>query len=436
MKDKDIEIEYRDIKTLIPYINNSRTHSDDQVMQVAASIKEFGFTNPVLVDGDNGIIAGHCRVMAAEKLQLKKVPTIELSHLSEAQKKAYIIADNKLALNAGWDDEVLANELLTLQDFDFDLGLTGFSSDELNDLLPDIERDLNGLTDDDEVPAVSAQAITCEGDLWILGNHRLLCGDATDTQVIRRLIGDKKIDLVFSDPPYGISVVNKNYKLGVNGERISGTVGDSGNLNFISTRNKSSIAVKNYALIKNDDSTETARAFYSACITMDFKNIILWGGNYFTDFLPPSRCWVIWNKETTGDFSQAEMAWTSFSKGGVSIFKHLWNGLSREGNRKDELSTRVHPTQKPVGLFFEIFRRFDGFKTVLDGFGGSGSTLIACEKAGNDCYIIEIEPQYCDVIAKRWQEYTGGDAILASNGRAFNAIMNEGKITGLANAEG
>lgn len=405
---KALQVVYVELDKLIPYVGNSRTHSKEQVNQIAASIKEFGFTNPVLVDEHKGIVAGHGRVMAAEKLQLAKVPVIELAHLSEAQKKAYIIADNKLALNAGWNEEMLANELAALQEFDFDLALTGFSEEELNDLLPDVEEVKTGLTDDEAVPQVSEQIVTVQGDVWVMDGHRLICGDATDTETIKKLIGDKKIDLVFSDPPYGIDVVQ------------SSQVGGGGPTKFGKVGSHNIVESRTYSKIIGDETTETARAFYAACLAMEFKNIIIWGGNYFTDFLSPSRCWVIWDKEMTGNFSEAEMAWTSFSKGGVSIFKHLWNGLSREGNRKDELRTRVHPTQKPVGLFYEIFKRFDGFKAIFDGFGGSGSTLIACEKAGNTCYMVEMEPKYCDVIVRRWQDYTGKKAVLEATGETFD----------------
>ena len=184
-----------------------------------------------------------------------------------------------------------------------------------------------------------------------------------------------------------------------------------------------------YLKIKGDESIDTAKEFYDLCIKMDIKNILLWGGNYFTDFLYPSRCWVVWDKEMTGNFSQAEMAWTSFSKGGISIFKHLWNGLSREGGRKEELKSRVHPTQKPVGLFIKIFQRFDGFKTIYDGFMGSGSTLIACEAVNRECYGIEYEPHYAQVIIQRWCDYTSIDAIKI-NGKevSWEAYKNENRV--------
>jgi len=202
-------------------------------------------------------------------------------------------------------------------------------------------------------------------------------------------------DVVFADPPYGVDIVqgsNKQGKVGGGGPTKfkTGTVGAA-----------KIVPAKEYRVIKGDETTDTAKDFYSLCKSMNLKNIILWGGNYFTDFLPPSRCWFVWDKEMTGNFSEAEMAWTSFGKGGIRVFKYLWNGLSREGERRLELKARVHPTQKPVGLFMMILQRFDFLKVVFDGFLGSGSTLIACEETGRTCYGMEIDPIYCDVIKKR-----------------------------------
>ena len=201
-KQVDLKVEYKNIKELIPYCNNSRTHSDDQVLQIASSIKEFGFTNPVLIDGQGGIIAGHGRIMAAQKLKMDEVPTITLSDLSEAQKKAYIIADNKLALNSGWDDELLKIELEQLKELDFDLGLIGFSDDELALLMGG--ETTEGLVDEDQVPELVDDPVTVLGDVWLLGNHRLMCGDSTSIDAVEKLMDGQKADMVFTDPPYGI----------------------------------------------------------------------------------------------------------------------------------------------------------------------------------------------------------------------------------------
>jgi len=392
---------------LIPFANNARTHSDEQVAQIAASIKEFGFTNPVLLDGDNGVIAGHGRLLAARKLSIDKVPCIELSHLTEVQKRAYILADNRLAEKAGWDFDLVSLELEGLLDDGFNIDLTGFDNDFI---LPD---ETEGLTDPDAVPELPETPVTKLGDVWLMGNHRLMCGDSTSIDAVEQLTQNNKPDVVFSDPPYGIDVVQSN-QVGGGGPTKFGTA-DSSNIVESST----------YSKIIGDETTDTARDFYNLCVTLEFNNVVLWGGNYFTDFLYPSRCWLVWDKEMTGNFSQAEMAWTSFSKGGIKVFKFLWNGLSREGNRKDELKKRVHPTQKPVGLFTDIFNRFDGFKTIFDGFGGSGSTMIACEKTNRDCLMMELDEKYCDVIVKRWQDFTGKTATLESTGQAFTEITEK-----------
>lgn len=405
-----LEIQYIDIKLLIPYANNSRTHDEGQIKQIAASIKEFGFTNPVLIDEDNGIIAGHGRIMAASLLKMDKVPCITLKGLTPAQKKAYVIADNKLALNAGWDLEMLKVEFESLQEMEFNIDVIGFSEDELNDLFP--KEPIDGLTDEDAVPEAPETPVTILGDIWQLGDHRLMCGDSTDAGTVALLMGGQKADMVFADPPYGINVV-KNKK-----------VGGGGITKFKKNTNKAAmVQSSDYCEIIGDDTTDTAKKFYETCLELNFKNIVIWGGNYFTDFLPPSRCWLAWDKEMTGNFSQAEMAWTSFSKGGIKVFKFLWNGLSREGNRKDELSKRVHPTQKPVGLFQNIFKRFDGFKSIYDGFLGSGSTLIACEKTGQICYGIELDPHYCDVVIKRWEQFTGKKATL--DGQVYDEVKSK-----------
>ena len=198
------QIEYLAVDTLVPYARNSRTHSEDQVAQIAASIKEFGFTNPVLVDGEGGIIAGHGRVIAARKLSMDTVPCIRLNYLTEDQKRAYVIADNKLALNAGWDDELLRVELDALEEAGFDLGLTGFSDDEIDALNIDPEPE-EGLTDEDAVPDAPEVPVTVEGDVWELGNHRLMCGDSTSIDAFEKLVGATKADMIFTDPPYGMS---------------------------------------------------------------------------------------------------------------------------------------------------------------------------------------------------------------------------------------
>lgn len=400
-----LSIEYRSLDDLIPYASNAKQHEPEQIALIAASIKEFGFNNPILLDGDNGVIAGHGRLMAAQKLNLGEVPTIELQHLTQQQKKAYILADNRLAeVNTYWDFDLVSAELEALQIEGFDIELTGFDD---SFILKELEE---GLTDEDAVPDAPDDPVTVLGDIWLMGEHRLMCGSSTSIDQTNLLFSSGHVDLVFSDPPYGIDVVQ--------GDQVGG----GGPTKFGTDGAKNIVDSSTYMKIQGDQTTEVAKEFYQTCIAKEIKNILLWGGNYFTDFLEPSRCWVVWNKEMTGNFSQAEMAWTSFRKGGVSIFKHLWNGLSREGSRAEELKKRVHPTQKPVGLFVKIFERFNGFKTIYDGFMGSGSTLIACQKLGIQCYGMEIEPHYVDVALTRWQDYTGKQATLESTGQTFEEV--------------
>ena len=382
-----MEIIYKKINGLIPYINNSRTHSEEQVNQICASINEFGFTNPILIDEKNNIIAGHGRLLASKKLGIEEVPCIVLEGLTEAQKKAYIIADNKMALNAGWDEELLKIELENLKELDFDLELTGFNVDELDDILG-IEEEKEVVEDDFdlEVPEEPKAKL---GDIYKLGNHRLMCGDSTSVTDIDKLLNGNKIDMVYTDAPYGISIVNdKTHKVG------------AGNL----AKNKE------YLQVKGDDTTETAQEFYNSCISLGIDKFIMWGGNYFTDFLPFSPSWLIWDKRvdmSSNNFADGEMAWCNF-KTPVRIYHQLWNGMIREGERED----RVHPTQKPVRMQTEILKDFTKENdNILDGFGGSGSTLIACEQTNRNCYMMEYEPHYIDVIIQRWENFTGEKAI-------------------------
>lgn len=381
-----MEIVYKKVNDLMPYINNSRTHSEEQVNQIVASINEFGFTNPLLIDEKDNIIAGHGRLLASKKLKMEEVPCIVLSGLTEAQKKAYIIADNKMALNAGWDDELLKIELENLKELDFDLELTGFNVDELDDIFQ-VEEEQEIVEDDFDIePPEEPEAKL--GDIYQLGNHRLMCGSSTDIDMVNKLIDNNKIDLVYTDPPYGINIVNDKGKVGA--ENLA----------------KNRI----YLEVKGDDTTETAQEFYNTCVTLDIKNFILWGGNYFIDFLPFSPSWLIWDKRVdmnSNNFADGKMAWCSF-KTPVRIYHQLWNGMIREGEHED----RVHPTQKPIRMQTEILKDFTNENdNILDGFGGSGSTLIACEETNRNCFMMEYEPHYVDVIIKRWEEFTGKKAI-------------------------
>ena len=395
------------VSTLIPYANNARTHSDAQIKQIAASIQAFGFTNPVLVDGQNGIIAGHGRILAAELLGISEVPTICLPHLTNTAKRAYVLADNRIAINSGWDMETLAVEVQRIiDDGRYDINDLGFDSAEVDEMLASIINGQGGqpLTDPDDVPELpTTTPVSKRGDIWICGEHRVMCGDSTDRADVDVLMDGRKADMVFTDPPYGVSIVNT----GGGGVVKFGKVGGCG-----------VVEAKVYAEVEGDGDTEASKAFYELCISMDFDNYIIFGGNYFTDFLPPSPCWIVWDKQNSGNFADVELAWCSLSRS-AKLYSFTWNGMSREGDRRTELATRVHPTQKPVGLFVQIFNDFD-FKSCFDGFLGSGTTLIACQSTSRICYGMEISPAYVDVIVNRWQNYTGLQAVNANTGLSFN----------------
>jgi DNA modification methylase len=373
------------VADLIPYARNSRTHSEEQVTQIAASIKEFGFLNPVIVDGEKGIIAGHGRVMAAKKLGMTELPAVEASHLTDAQRRAYIIADNKLALNAGWDDEMLRVEFAELTEAGFDLDLTGFSLDEIGAL--QIEEIPPGLTDEDAVPDVPVTPVTVEGDVWLLGRHRLMCGDSTSIDAVERLMDGAKPDLIHTDPPYGMNAVTK-----------------------------SSVLKKNYGTdIMGDDSPDVAKDAFSLIYGLypDAKQI-WWGANYYCSALPDSECWLVWDKNNGGsDQTDCELAWANF------------RSVVRQFTMASEKKNRVHPTQKPVALMEWIINRFNlSANTIADFFGGSGSTLIAAEKHGIQSFIMEFDPKFADVIIKRWQDFTGKQATLEATGETFEVLTN------------
>ena len=388
----------KELKTddLIPYINNSRTHDEVQVNQIAASIKEFGFLNPVIVDGEHGIIAGHGRVMAAKKLGLKTIPCLEAGHLTEAQKKAYIIADNKLALNAGWDDSILRVEFEALKEFDFDLTLTGFSLDELSDF--EIEEIEDGLTDEDAVPEAPAEPKTKDGDVWVLGKHRLMCGDSTSIDAVEKLLNGEKIDLVHTDPPYGINEKGDR--------RGRGGIAEGSNLPDF-----------------DDSSTDAAKDAYNLCEGLKIPRQVWWGANYYAHAVPETANWFVWDKRVEDKQkdtqSDCELAWVKSKWASVRIFRHVWKGMIKDSEHGQK---RVHPTQKPVALVEWVIDYYKDVKTVLDLFGGSGSTLIGCEKKDCKAFIMELEPYYADVIIKRWQDYTGKEAVLESTGEKFNDL--------------
>lgn len=391
-----LSIEYKSTGELVPYVNNSRTHSEQQVQQVAASIKEFGFTNPILIDHDGGIIAGHGRLQAAQLLNLDEVPTITLEGLTEAQRKAYVIADNQLALNAGWNLDSLKLEVDRLTELDFDISLLGFDDDMLAGLME--EEPSEGLTDEDDVPELVDDPVTVEGDVWILGNHRLMCGDSTSIDAVDKLMDGNKADMVFTDPPYGINHSGKGITAnGVKGNNFGQIIGD----------NDTSIAVDSLNLCLNN--------FYESIL-------IFWGANYYCQSVPNGFGWLVWDKEREGNtFSGAELAFVN--KGvRLDVFRHMWHGMVKASEQGQK---RLHPTQKPTALAEWCFKNYGNPTTILDLFGGSGSTLIACEKTNRCCRMMELDPKYCDVIIKRWQDFTGQEAVMESTGKIYSELENE-----------
>jgi DNA modification methylase len=424
-------IEMLPVSALRPYSGNARTHSRKQVSQIADSIRRFGFTNPILIGDDGEIIAGHGRVMAAKDLGIDKVPTVRLSHLSPEERRAYVLADNKLALNAGWDTEVLAIELQALIDFDFDVTLTGFSLAEI-DFTLDLARDASPSSSDeaaDRVPEVtSGPAVTRPGDLWQLGRHRLLCGDARSTEDIRRLTEGKPVDLIFTDPPYNVP--------------IDGNVGGLGAIKHrefaFASGEMSQEQFTEFLTMTLGNAARSAKDGAIAFVCMDWRHMreVLDAGEAVFSELK-NLC--VWNKTNggMGSFyrSKHELVFVfkigtaphtnSFELGQTGRYRtNVWDyaGISSIGaNRMDELA--MHPTVKPVALVADAIRDCSRRgETVLDVFGGSGSTMIAAEQCGRRARLLEFDPIYCDTIVTRWEKYTGKRATLDGDGREFDAV--------------
>lgn len=387
-----MQVVMKSLEEIQPYSKNAKKHDARQIKNVAESIKQYGFVQPVVVDKNNVIVIGHCRALAAKKLGIKEVPCVCVDDLTPEQVNALRLVDNK-SNESDWDFDLLKDELpdLDLSAFDFDWGIS-------DDITKEVEED--------EAPEVDevSDPVTKRGDIWQLGRHRLMCGDSTISADVKKLIGADEIDLLLTDPPYGISIVNKTSK----------KVGGGGETHFDTDAAKKYVEATKYREVLNDNTTETAKQACGIALSLT-KNQIVFGGNYFTDFLPPSPCWCVWDKENTGNFADCELAWTSFQRA-AKLYKWLWNGLCRKGTRNIEGTKRVHPTQKPVGLIADILMDFSEEKNkVLDLFGGSGSTLIACEQINRRCYMMEYEAYYCDVIVKRWENLTGNRAVLLND---------------------
>lgn len=405
-----LEIQYRPIAELVPYARNSRTHSDEQVGQIAGSIKEFGFTNPVLIDEDGGIIAGHGRVMAASRLKLAEVPTITLVGLTPAQKRAYIIADNRLPLNAGWDFEMLAVELDELRDMDFDLGLLGFSQQELNDLIgtPNPGPPHDG---EDDAPEPPENPVSRTGEIWLLGHHRLMCGDSTRSEQVALLMAGDKADMVFTDPPYGV-----DYD-GINNDSRNG---------LAELLDK---AFANYAAFGKPGAP--VYVFHSDRCADIFHEV-------FRRYCHFSSM-VIWVKQSlvlsqTDYQSQHEPCLYGWLEGAA----HPWFSDRKQTSiwQFDKERVDGHTTPKPVALIEQALKNSSQARAIIaDFFGGSGSMLIGCEKAGRLARVLELDPRYIDVIVRRWQNFTGKKATLDGDGRTFDDIAAERTDAGNTTAD-
>jgi len=392
-----IQITQRNVTDLIPYARNSRTHSDEQVAQIAASIKEFGWTNPILVDADGSIIAGHGRLLAARKLGYDEVPTIELGHLTPAQKKAYVIADNQLALNAGWDTDLLMLELQELKDCDFDLDLLGFDPKELDKLLE--PEQVEGLTDEDAVPDAPDEPKTRLGDIYQLGGHRLMCGDSCSVTDMEKLCGGQLVDMWLTDPPYNVAYEGKTKDaLKIQND----SMGDDQFRQFLRD-----------AYVTADTVMKPGAVFYIWHADSEGYNF----RGAAQDAGWKVRQCLIWKKSTMvmgrQDYHWKHEPCLYGWKEGAG---HLWATDRKQTTilEFDKPSRNgEHPTMKPVALFeYQMLNNTKGSDIVLDSFGGSGTTMLAAEKNGRKAFLMELDPKYCDVIVKRWEDFTGKKAVL------------------------
>lgn len=405
---KALAVVYRPISDLIPYARNARTHSDAQVAQIAGSIREFGWSNPVLVDGEGGIVAGHGRVMAARQLGMASVPCIVLPGLTGAQKRAYVLADNKLALNAGWDDEMLRLELTDLRDLGLDLSMIGFGEGELAALMVDRTE---GLTDPDDAPDVQADVVTEPGDVWLLGRHRLACGDCTEALVVDAALAGVKPHLMVTDPPYGM-----NYdpawrnRAGVN-DNPAWRLGVVENDDRADWRAAWDLFPGDAAYVWHSDLHAPVVAVSLVAAGFDIRAQIIWAkdklvlgrGHYHSQH---EAAWYAVRKTATGHWSGDRKQTT------------LWKIATRGQDAET-----IHSTQKPVECMKRpIENNSSPGQAVYEPFSGSGTTIVAAEMTGRSCHAIELSPAYVDVAVRRWQAFTGQSANLEGDGRTFAEI--------------
>jgi len=380
-----MELIKKKVSELIPYINNSRTHSEEQITQLISSIKEFGFTNPILLTPDNSIIAGHGRLQAVKRLGYEEVPCIIISGLTKTQIKALIIADNQLALNAGWDLEKLSVEVEGLEADKFDISLLGFEDKFLQGLKAEGE----GLIADDEIPEIKENPKNKLEDIWVLGDHKLICGDSTDQKYYNLLLKDKKANMVFTDPPYGLNYEYNTHK-------------DVAGKEYLEFCNKW------FPLLK------------------EYSNFIFltagWKYNKFWLMKEPDDIfyWISRNKQSGGKLSYFRKIEPIFLWGKTKN-KYNLDYFDYNSDRLDKLREH-HTCPKPVKFVIDALSAYDENSIILDVFLGSGTTMIACEKTRKICYGIEKDPKYCDLIIDRWQQFTGKEAIHEQSGKTYNSI--------------
>lgn len=414
MAGDELRIEYREIGSLIPYARNSRTHSDEQVVQIAASMREFGWTNPVLIDEQGSIIAGHGRVLAGRKLGINRVPCIMLKGLTEAQRRAYVIADNRLALNAGWDEAMLKVEFADLDRLEFNLALTGFGLDEIAALLAPEGTD--GLTDPDEVGDAPLTPVSMRGDVWLLGNHRIMCGDSTSADDVAKLLNGVKPNLMVTDPPYGVDYDpewRSNAKnadgslLSTGKDRAKGKVQNDTKSDW---REAWALFPGDVAYVWHGERQLVSVAEQLMDCGFNLRNLIVWGksalvvsrGNYHSQH---ETCWYAVRQTGKGH-------WAGDRKQST-----LWN------IEKPKKSETGHSTQKPVDCMKRpIENNSSPGQAVYEPFSGSGTTIIAAEMTGRMAFAMEIDPAYVDVAVARWQGFTGGRATRESDGALFSDL--------------
>jgi DNA modification methylase len=397
-----------EIEKLNPYEKNARTHSQEQVEQIASSMLEFGFTNPILVDEKCGVIAGHGRLMAANHLGLKKVPVVVLNHLTENQKRAYILADNKLALNSGWDEGVLRKELLALDEAGYDLPLIGFSDEELNALMPDAEKCEEEPQDADAMPSIPTKPTSQLGDVWILGKHRLMVGDSTNLELVERMMDGVKADMIFTDPPYNVNYQGKTKDaLKIQNDKMDADDFQQFLRDVFSTM--AAVSKPGAAIYVCHAATET----------YNFQKGMMDAG-----FLVKQH--IVWVKQSIV-MGRQDYQWQHepIFYGWLDGDSHTWYGDRKQStvwSIDRPFRNEEHPTMKPIELVEKgILNSSERAQVVLDLFGGSGSTLITCEKNGRKCRTMELEPKYADVIVKRWQDFTKKKAVLEETGETFES---------------